>query len=698
MLGRTMAPLTRRMFIAAATSMGATWAWAGSRPLSSRSRPPRVERRDLFAEGVASGDPAPDSVLLWTRYSAGGTEKSVPLTVEVAEDAAFEHLVASAETRALLAADHTCRVLVGGLKPGRVYWYRFADAEGRASRVGRTRTAPADDDPKVARFAFVSCQNVCEGAQNAFRRMIFEDEKAAPEEQLAFVLHLGDFVYEVVQYPEDVPGGHRYDRRVRDVVRFPTGEKVAGFRIPVDVADYRALYRAYLHDPDIQDARARFPFVPMWDNHEFSWLGWQSFQLFEGKARPAQTRKVAANQAWFEYQPARVAQAGASTLERFDAPEVKDAPIERFDDEGLGQEPNNLAAIDSLTGYRTLRWGRHLDLLITDQHSYRSEVPDNRPEASALGSDDFPNLVPQEAIEILDAGKAYGNGHPPETIRYGEVEIPNFRKAGAPQTVLGARQKAWFLDRLRASRATWKVWGNSLGSLDWRADPQNLPEGMGKKWPGAGYACFGGLGDWGSAYTERGQIYDAVREAGLTGFVTVSGDRHSFWAGLSAKALPPAPFEPVGAAFITGSISAAGLAEAFEHRFPQEHPLHALYMAEVGGKKQPMVNLLMQHGVKACLEYQRTGDAEAARRASNPDLAPHLSFLDMGGHGYAVLRVASDAAECEFVCIPRPLERSEGADGGPLRYRVVHRVPLWKKGEKPRLERRVVEGDPGLSL
>ena len=121
-------------------------------------------------------------------------------------------------------------------------------------------------------------------------------------------------------------------------------------------------------------------------------------------------------------------------------------------------------------------------------------------------------------------------------------------------------------------------------------------------------------------------------------------------------------------------------------------------MAEVGGKKQPMVNLLMHHGVKACLEYQRTGDAEAARRASNPDLAPHLSFLDMGGHGYAVLRVASDAAECEFVCIPRPLERSEGADGGPLRYRVVHRVPLWKRGEKPRLERRVVEGDPGLSL
>ncbi|HXU34540.1 MAG TPA: PhoD-like phosphatase N-terminal domain-containing protein, partial [Thermoanaerobaculia bacterium] len=231
-----MAPLTRRTFIAAAASMGATWAWAGSRFPRSHSRPPRVERRDLFAEGVASGDPGPDSVLLWTRFSAGGGEKAVPLTVEVAEDAAFEHLVATAETRALLEADHTCRVLVGGLKPARVYWYRFTDAQGRGGRIGRTRTAPADDDPKAVRFAFVSCQNVCEGAQNAFRRMIFEDERAAPEEQLAFVLHLGDFVYEVVDYPEDVPSGHRYDRRIRDAVRFPTGEKISGFRVPIDLA------------------------------------------------------------------------------------------------------------------------------------------------------------------------------------------------------------------------------------------------------------------------------------------------------------------------------------------------------------------------------------------------------------------------------------------------------------------------------
>jgi alkaline phosphatase D len=499
-----MSSMTRRGFIGAAAAMGATIAWAAS--TSKLKARPWTHAPERFAEGVASGDPDMRSVLLWTRVS-NATDATVPLIVAVAEDAAFERLVASADTRALAAADHTCRVLVAGLEPNRIYWYRFIDAEGRGSRIGRTRTAARPGDDVPVRFAFVSCQNICEGAQNAYRRMIYEDERVAPIDQLAFVLHLGDFIYEVIEYPEDRPSGRRYDRRVKNLVRFPNGEKVGNFHIPVTVADYRTLYRTYLHDPDLQGARARWPFVPMWDNHEFSWMGWQSQQRFSGQNRPAQTRKVAANQAWFEYPPARVSHPGAS-LEAFNAPMVTDKPIDRFDAHGFGTEPNNVAAVGSLTAYRSLSWGKHLDLIITDQHSYRSEEPSSRPEFARFDSKEFPELLPQELMEVLDAGRSYEGGKAPDTIAVGEVKAPNFRSNEAPQTILGERQKMWFLERLRSSKASWKVWGNSLGTLQWRTDPQHLHKGLGKPWPGAGYACFGGGGDYSTAYQERAEIYD----------------------------------------------------------------------------------------------------------------------------------------------------------------------------------------------
>jgi len=686
-----MTSISRREFLSLATALGASAAWACVRPRPSRA--PWTERRDLFPEGVASGDPRADGVVLWTRRPGG--DRPISLTLEVAEDPAFARVVATARAAATPEADWTVRVLVGGLAPAREYFYRFADANGDGSRVGRTITAPADEDPRAVRFAFVSCQDPTTGALNAYRRMIHEDERAAPADRLAFVLHLGDFVYEVVNYPEDRPQGY-YDRALRDLVRYPRGQKIRDFHVPVHVDDYRVLYRAYLHDPDLQDARARWPFVCMWDNHEFSWNGWQSLQNFGAGNVPAQTRKVAANQAWWEYQPARVA-TPAKSLDTFRAPRVTDAPIERFDAHGLGREPNNLAAIGSLTGYRALRFGRHLDLLLTDQHSYRSEEPTGRPEARAFQSPDFPELVPQEALEILDAGRAWDGGRSPASIRHGDADVPNFRRAEPPQTILGATQKAWFLDRLRRSRATWKVWGNSQGVLDWRADPQNLPAGLTRPWPGAGYAGFGG-GDPSTAYVERAEIYDVVARERITGFACVAGDRHSFWAGLMAKALPPAAFEPVGVALITGSISAAGLVEALEHRFPERHPLRALYLADRPGASRPAptVNMLLRHGVRSCLEYAASGDLARARALSNSDNAPHLAFVDMGGHGYAAVRVSGEDIESEFVCIPRPVTRSETSDGGPLRYRVRHRAALWRPGERPTLEQRVVEGDPGL--
>jgi alkaline phosphatase D len=457
------------------------------------------------------------------------------------------------------------------------------------------------------------------------------------------------------------------------------------------------VYEAYLQDPDIQDARARWPFVAVGDNHEFSWQGWQSVAVFNGKNEPAQELRVAANQAWFEFQPMRVAKPGAG-LNRFDAPKVANTPIERFDDHGFGQEPNNIAAIGSLTAYRALRFGRHLDLILTDLHSYRSEDPTAPEAAGELTSRDFPYLFPEEAQILLDAGRTANGGNPPATIRFGDKEVPNFAKDRPPQSILGKTQKAWFLERLKASTATWKVWGATAGVLDWRADPQNLPAGRGKPWPGAGYATSGG-GDHGAAYVERGEIYDFIMREKIAGFAAVSGDRHSFWAGRPSKALPPGRFEPVGVAFITGSISAPGMGEALEHTMPKQHPLRPLFLADrPDGKFETAVNMLLRHGVRSCLDYAANRDLARARALRNPDNSPHLDFVDMGGHGYALVTAGAAGLRCDFVCLPRPLERSATPDGGPLRYRVRHEAALWKPGETPTLRQSVLEGDPGLSI
>jgi alkaline phosphatase D len=693
-----MTTISRRSFLEMAIALGATAVWG--QPFAKASKVSWKERRDFFPEGVASGDPESDSVLLWTRRPPTDHGSVDKLHVEVAEDEFFRRVVATAHAPISAASDWTCRVLAGGLKPSRVYWYRFTDAEGNGSRVGRTITAPTDDDNRPVRFVFISCQNANQGAQNAYRRMIFEDERAPEQDRIGFVLHLGDFIYEIVWYPEDRPQG-MYDRRLRDIVRYEHGEKIGDLHIPTTIGDYRAIYRAYLHDPDLQDARARWPFVAMWDNHEFSWLGWQSLQKFEGVTRPAQTRKVAANQAFFEYQPARLFKPSGPSLDQFDPPQVVDTPVTHFDEHGLGQEPNNLTAIHSLKGYRALRWGRNMELIVTDQRTYRSEEPTGMKEAQALSSDDFPEFLSQQAMEILDAGRDYNGGKPPATIRSadGKIEVQNIWRERPPQTILGAEQKAWFLDRLHTSKATWKIWGNTTATLEMRADLQNLPVGVAKPWPWSGYAVSP-IQDWSTVYLERGEIYDFVRNNDITGFATVAGDRHSFWAGLAAKALPPQPFEPVGIAFVCGSISAPAFVEAYEHVFPKEHPLRSLYIGQGPSdtRPQPTINLLLHHGVKSCLEYANSGDIQKARALSNPELSPHASFVDMGGHGYAVVRVTESALETEFVCIPRPLERSDRPDGGPLVYRTKSHTDLWRKGETPKVEVRVLEGDARFSV
>jgi alkaline phosphatase D len=332
-------------------------------------------------------------------------------------------------------------------------------------------------------------------------------------------------------------------------------------------------------------------------------------------------------------------------------------------------------------------------MILTDNRSFRSEPLTTRAEAAPFRPTSFPGVVSEDVTAVLDAGAAAPNASPPATIRFNGVDVPNPRRTAPPLSTLGATQKEWFLDRLRAATTPWKLWGNSVAMLDWRTDFQNLPDDVGTHWPTTGYALFGD-DDWSGYRHERAEIFDFVERNGITGLATVCGDRHAFLAGVLSSTLPPHRFHPIAAEFVTGSISAPGLFEAMEFGLPRDHPLRAVYVYQPpgGAAAEPAINLSMMHGVRSSLELQRTHDVRQALAASNPDVAPHLSFADTGGHGYAVVRVAPEDLTVEFVCIPRPIERSASADGGPLAYRVRHRVRLWGAGETPKVVRASREG------
>ncbi|MGW3514999.1 alkaline phosphatase D family protein [Streptomyces hydrogenans] len=275
-----------------------------------------------FPHGVASGDPLPDGVLLWTRVTpspeavpGSGLGADVRVDWEVAEDRGFARVVASGTTTAGAAADHTVKADVRGLRPATTYFFRFT-AGGTVSPTGRTRTAPAADSaaPGV-RFGVVSCANYEAGHFSAYRHL-------AARADLDAILHLGDYIYEYASgvYP-----------KAEDTVRThePRHEIVS-------LADYRTRHGRYKTDPDLQALHAAHPVVAIWDDHEFAndaWTGGAENHT-PGAEGDWAARVAAAKRAYFEWMPVRASTEG--------------------------------------TVFRRLRFGRLADLHLLDLRSFRS--------------------------------------------------------------------------------------------------------------------------------------------------------------------------------------------------------------------------------------------------------------------------------------------------------------------------------------
>lgn len=287
----------------------------------------------LFTLGVASGDPAPDGIVLWTRLApkpleadGGMPARAVPVRWEVAADAGFHHVVAHGTERAEPQWGHSVHAEVSGLQPDRPYWYRFI-ANGEASPVGRTRTAPAfDQKVEKFRFCFGSCQKY-EAGNYAAQRLI-----AAEEPDL--VLFLGDYIYENKPTPGDV--------------------RVHLNPEPFDVAGYRVRYASYKLDPLLQAAHHAAPWSVIWDDHEVANDYANDLDEHNGDQTKFLLRRAAAYQGYWEHMPLRRAS-------------MPDGPAMKI--------------------YRSLKWGQLAEFQLVDDRQYRSGHPCQPPELLAQHRD-----------------------------------------------------------------------------------------------------------------------------------------------------------------------------------------------------------------------------------------------------------------------------------------------------------------------
>ncbi|MFH8341047.1 alkaline phosphatase D family protein [Streptomyces sp. AM6-12] len=311
-------PPSRRTVVKAAA---ATAVLAG--PLAAALPARAAAQAPAFLHGVASGDPLPDGILLWTRITptpdatpGSGIGPDTVVSWVVATDKALTQVVSRGSATATAASDHTVKADIRGLRPATDYWFRFS-CGGTDSPVARTRTAPAATaDVAGLRFGVVTCANWEAGYFSSYRHL-------ATRNDLDAWLHLGDYIYEYKS--------GEYAARGKVIRQHaPTNEIIT-------LADYRTRHGKYKTDPDLQALHLKAPVIAIWDDHEFADNAWSGGAVnhTEGAEGTWTARKAAAKQAYFEWMPVRPAIEG--------------------------------------TTYRRLRFGKLADLSLLDLRSFRSQ-------------------------------------------------------------------------------------------------------------------------------------------------------------------------------------------------------------------------------------------------------------------------------------------------------------------------------------
>ncbi|WP_433927913.1 alkaline phosphatase [Sorangium cellulosum] len=642
------------------------------------------EDDSFFPQSVASGDPRPDSVVLWTRVLDGDHKTDLAVALVVALDEAFTQLVelkpgpsnvavaGSGSTRAPVTAraefDYCVKVKVSGLSPGTTYYYRFYYTTGEgcfSSRIGRTRTAPAPDADVPVRFAFVSCQDYVGRYYNA--------HAALANQQIDFIVHLGDYVYETTGDPSFQTPSEQRKVALSDVngaIALASAEGVE-YHAARSLNNYRELYKTYRSDQALQRLHERFPMIAVWDDHEFSDdCHGATATYFNGREPETdEDRRKAANQAWFEYMPV-------------DYPAGDDFRYSK-----AAKYP------DDITIYRDFTFGKHVHLVMTDLRSYRADhlIPEDAFPGKVVVNQAWlveqfgtppPYASPYEDIDTLAEGRyrdllveiaptfgfdpslGYAQNERPRLISatfinavvaklneqreepldpvderllpymdlgisYADIGKTDYFSAfGSRHLVvkdafdavslftgdtpaMGEAQKAWFMKSVKESKSTWTVWGNEHCLSQLAIDlTMSATEPLNRRFY---LSCDG----WDGFRAERNEIIAALAERGNA--VAITGDLRAFLAG--TPAVDTAPTTKI-VEFVGAAVSSSTLRSTLQKQVAS-HPLL---------KDAPSAGNIASNIEKLLVD-------------SETKINPHLAFCKADSNGFCIAEANAD----EFV-------------------------------------------------
>ena len=381
-----------------------------------------------FPQSIASGDPRPSSVILWTRVvDAARPGEDLTLSLEVATDEDFASIVASrADLPAQAAHDGTLKVKLTGLDPHTYYFYRFyyaKNGEVFASNIGRTRTAPNANASTKVSLAIASCQSMKSRYYHAWQRLLDADPR------LDAVVYLGDYVYETTGGSGDRVTSFTAPSEAI-VVRAATSTSPA--RLAANsLGNYRDLYKQYRSDPVLQQVHERWPFIATWDDHEFSDDGFGATSTYTDGKFPETTvdRKQRAERVFFEYMPI----------------DVVDSPDGAIN-------PDDAAVYPNTKIWRDFEFGRNVKIVMAD---YRTNRPD-----CYVPLNGFPGkVIADQAYCTANSLFAFLSS---SAFAYVNIDDPAYaiQKSVLISVVRSLEQAAGFTGTERNARAAAKVTGN----------------------------------------------------------------------------------------------------------------------------------------------------------------------------------------------------------------------------------------------